>query len=56
MLRKPKPDVETIRLSGRNRDVLVQALLNPPPASPSLIRALRRYRASLKSGARTPGA
>jgi hypothetical protein len=44
----------TIRLRGRNRDVFLQVLLAPPPPSPSLISALKRYRAIVNSGKRKP--
>lgn len=37
-------DHEVLTWTGRNREVFLQALMNPPPPSPSLVAALARYR------------
>lgn len=37
-------DHEVLTWTGRNRDVFLRALMNPPPPSPSLVAALSRYR------------
>lgn len=39
---------KAIKFKGKDRDVLVEALKNPPPASPKVVEALRRYQESLK--------
>ena len=43
-------DHEVLTLSGRNREVFLEALMNPPPASPKLVAALARYRESIENG------
>jgi uncharacterized protein (DUF1778 family) len=35
---------EVLTWTGRNREVFLQALMNPPPPAPSLVAALSRYR------------
>jgi uncharacterized protein (DUF1778 family) len=44
---------EVLTLTGRNRDALLKALMNPPPASPRLVAALARYRKSIENGHQT---
>jgi len=41
---------EVLTWSGRNKDVFLEALLNPPPASPKLVAALARYKESIENG------
>ena len=43
-------DHELLTWSGRNREVFLQALMNPPPASPKLVAALARYKESIENG------
>ena len=44
---------EVLTWSGRNREVFLQALMNPPPASPKLVAALARYKESIENGHKT---
>lgn len=44
---------EVLTLVGRNRDALIEALMNPPPPSPRLVAALARYRKSIENGHQT---
>ena len=46
-------DHEVLTLTGRNREVFLGALMNPPPASPKLVAALARYRKSIENGHQT---
>jgi uncharacterized protein (DUF1778 family) len=46
-------DHEVLTLVGRNRDALLNALMNPPPPSPRLVAALARYRKSIENGHQT---
>ena len=48
-------DHEIITWTGRNREVFLQALMNPPPPSPSLVAALARYRKLAKNEQATKG-
>ena len=46
-------DHELLIWSGRNREVFLQALMNPPPASPKLVAALARYKEGIENGHET---
>jgi uncharacterized protein (DUF1778 family) len=46
-------DYEVLAFTGRNRDVFLKALMNPPAASPKLVAALARYREGIENGHRT---
>jgi len=46
-------DHEVLTLTGRNREVFLKALTNPPAASPKLVAALARYRKSIENGHQT---
>ena len=49
-------DHEVLTLTGRNREVFLRALLNPPSPSESLIAALARYRKMIENERSTKGA
>ena len=46
-------DHEVLTLTGRNREVFLEALMSPPPASPKLVSALARYRKSIENAHQT---
>lgn len=48
-------DHEVVTWTGRNREVFLQALMNPPPPSPSLVAALTRYRKIVENEQATKG-
>src|SRR5690242_11080332 len=44
---------EVLTLIGRNREIFLETLMSPPPASPKLVSALARYRKSIENGHQT---
>jgi uncharacterized protein (DUF1778 family) len=48
-------DHEVITWTGRNREVFLQALMNPPPPAPSLVAAFARYRKIIENEQPTKG-
>lgn len=46
-------EYEVLTLIGRNREVFLEALMSPPPASPKLVSALARYKKGIENGHQT---
>ena len=42
-------ETEVIRLSAEDQRLLAEAIFNPPPPTPALIRAIQHYRRVVKS-------
>ena len=43
-------DHEVLTLTGRNREISLEALMSRPPPSPKLVSALARYRKGIENG------